>query len=208
MGTDKLLSWWIGLFPVVARREADSYVVEDNPGHERAVNSSQINPFEEDEFADSPTPLHYFRQTEVDVLDELYEWDVEEIRSHKVDDKGQLWFLTKWVGFAAPTWEPLGNFVHRYSVDWAEYCKQHGVNCNVVDHLLGSKALVRAVEFVQESIGGPLSQTCDGRAGSSRQAFLGVSQAANSSAVQQSAVQHAAVQQPAKNSQESVMCAQ
>ena len=90
VGTDKLQSWWIGPCPVVARRGADSYVVEDKPGHERAVHSSQLKPSLEDEFADNPTPLHYFRQTEVDLTDEVDEWEVDKICQHKVDEAGQL----------------------------------------------------------------------------------------------------------------------
>jgi len=168
VGTDKLQSWWIGPCPVTARRGAESYVVEDKPGHERAVHSSQLKPFLEDEFADNPTTLHHFRQTEEDLTDEVYEWEVDKICGHKTDESGQLWFLTKWVGFEAPTWEPLGNFVHRYSVDWAEYCKEHKVNANVIEHLLGSRAQVRALAA---KLGVPVAhtpQTCGGRAESSR----------------------------------------
>ena len=167
VGTDKLLSWWIGPCPVVARQGADSYLVEDKPGRQRAAHASQLKPYVEDEFADAPVPLHYFRQTEVDLSDEVDEWEVEEITGHKVGDDGQLWFRTKWAGFDAPTWEPLGNFVHRYNVDWAEYCKRHGVNANVIDHLLGARAQVQTtVSQVIGSVGGPLSQTCDGWASS------------------------------------------
>ena len=73
------------------------------------------------------------------------EWEVDEILRHKVGEDGQMWFETKWVGFGAPTWEPLGNFVHRYNVDWAEYCKQHKLRVDVTTHLLGAKAQVQAV---------------------------------------------------------------
>ena len=117
-------------------------MLEDKPEHERAAHSSQLKPFVEDEFADAPIPLHYFRQTEIDLTDEVDEWEVEEICEHKVDDAGQLWFLTKWAGFAAPTWEPLGNFVHRYSVEWAECCLKILVNANFINHLLVAVAQV------------------------------------------------------------------
>ena len=69
-----------------------------------------------------------------------------------------------------PTWEPLGNFVHRYRVDWAEYCRKHKVNANVIDHLLGAEAQVRAIGSRDGCSGGPLSQTCDGWASSGRNA--------------------------------------
>ena len=92
VGTDKLASWWIGPCVVLARQGADSYVVEDKPGHERAAHSSQLKAFLKDGFADAPLPLHYFRQAEVDLTDEFNEWEVEEILEHKAGDDGQLWF--------------------------------------------------------------------------------------------------------------------
>ena len=175
LGTDKLLSWWIGPCLVTGRRGADSYVIQDKPGHDRPVHSSQLKPHVEDTYADAPLPLHYFKQTEMDMTDEVDEWDVEEILEHRQDEDGKWSYLTKWVGFSAPTWEPLNHFVHRYNVGWAEYCKRKGLNVNIIDHLLGAGAQVRAVtgpgreeEEVRDGSGGPLPQTCGGRAGSSR----------------------------------------
>ena len=145
IGTNKLLSWWVGPCLVVDRRGADSYVVEDKPNHHHPAHSSQLKPFVEDEHADAPVPLHFWKQTEADLGEEVDEWEVDEILRHKVGEDGQMWFETKWVGFGAPTWEPLGNFVHRYNVDWAEYCKQHKLRVDVTTHLLGAKAQVQAV---------------------------------------------------------------
>ena len=78
MGTNKLLSWWIGPCPIVDRRGADSYVINDKPGHRREVHSSQLKPYVEDQHADAAFPLHYWRMTEADVTDEVDEWEVDE----------------------------------------------------------------------------------------------------------------------------------
>ena len=145
IGTDKLLSWWIGPCRVQSRQGADSYVVEDKPEHSRPVHSSQLKPFLEDTYSDNPVPLHYFRQTEEqDAGAEVDEWDVEAIMQHRTEPDGTTWFKTKWVGYDEVTWEPIGNFVHRYNVSWAEYCKKHKIVADVVQHLLGAKALPEA----------------------------------------------------------------
>jgi hypothetical protein len=147
-----------------------------------------MKPYIDDVYADAPLPLHYFKQTEADMTDEVDEWEVEEIKEHRVDSDGKCWYLTKWAGFDALTWEPLNHFVHRYNVGWAEYCKKHAINVNVIDHLLGAAAQIRSLsdgtgrdahredgdrdkcsdrERDQGGASGPLPQTCGGRAGSS-----------------------------------------
>ena len=136
VGTDKLLSWWIGPCPIVAQKGLDSMVVEIKPGHERAVHTSQLKEFREDQHSGRPVPLHFVKPTEADLGVEIDEWEVEKVLEHKVGEDGQLWFLTKWAGFDAPTWEPIGNFVHRYSLDWAKYCKTQRLRVDIVKHLL------------------------------------------------------------------------
>ena len=139
IGTDKLSSWWIGPCPIVVQRGLNSFVVEIKPGHERAVHTCQLKEFKVDTFSGRPTPLHFIKPTEADMGIEVDEWEVEKITDHKIGTDGQLWFLTKWEGFDAPTWEPIGNFVHRYSVDWAKYCKSNQLKVDVVKHLLGNE---------------------------------------------------------------------
>ena len=92
--------------------------------------------------------------TEADVTDEVDEWEVDEITNHRIDENGKIWFEKKWSGFSGSTWEPLNHFVHRYSADWAEYCKTHRINANVIDHLLGAKAMIQEVQVhsVRENI--------------------------------------------------------
>ena len=175
MGTNKVISWWIGPCPIVDGRGADSYVITNKPGHRREVHSSQLKPYVEDQHADAAFPLHYWRMAEADVTDEVDEWEVDEITNHRTDDDGKIWFETKWSGFSRTTWEPLNHFVHRYSVDCAEYCKKHRVNANVIDHLLGAKPMIQEVQVnsVRENIsiervGRPPCQTCGGWSGSGR----------------------------------------
>ena len=136
VGTDKLSSWWIGPCPIVAQKGLDSFVVEIKPRHERAVHSSQMKPHKEDQYTGQPTPLHFIKPTEADLEVEVDEWEVEKVENHKVGEDGQLWFLTKWAGFEAPTWEPITNFIHRYSLDWAQYCKAQKLKVDIVKHLL------------------------------------------------------------------------
>ena len=56
------------------------------------------------------------------------EWVVEKILKHKTVS-GELQFLTAWKGFPEEeaSWEPLGSFIHRYSSDFVEYAKGHGL---------------------------------------------------------------------------------
>ena len=136
LGTNKLASWWLGPCPVLARQGADSYVVEVKPGREQAFHSSHMKIFKEDEYGDDPTALHYVQPTEADMEIELDEWEVEKLLEHRTGKDGKLEFLTKWVGFENPTWEPIGNFVHRYSMDWVRYCRDKQVRVDVVKHLM------------------------------------------------------------------------
>ena len=55
-----------------------------------------------------------------------HEWIVEKILNH--NKKGQqVLFLTVWKGFPEEeaTWEPIGNFIHRYSSDSVKYAREH-----------------------------------------------------------------------------------
>ncbi len=71
------------------------------------------------------------------------EWNVERILAHRFV-RGRPEFLTKWEG-AAPgkeTWEPVGNFVHRYSYKLPEYCKKKGLSLDLVEYLSSSPLVV------------------------------------------------------------------
>ena len=56
-------------------------------------------------------------------------------RGHRV--VGDSWdLLTEWEGAEdSPTWEPPGNFVHRYSSEFVKYCDDHRVKFDLMKHL-------------------------------------------------------------------------
>ena len=62
---------------------------------------------------------------------------MEKILRHK--KKGQqVLFLTVWKGFAEEeaTWEPIGNFIHRYASDLVKYAHEHNLmDLSVLRHL-------------------------------------------------------------------------
>ena len=74
---------------------------------------------------------------------EVDEWEVEALIKHKRDKDGRLMFLTKWAGFDEPTWEPLGNFLHRINENWVSFCKDHGLEVNLVDYAKETQAKER-----------------------------------------------------------------
>ena len=139
VGADNLSSWWIGPCPIVAQKGMHSFVVGIKPQQERAVHSSQMKPHKEDQYTGQPTPLHFIKPTEADLEVEVDASEVEKLENHKVGEDGQLWSLTKWAGFEAPTWEPITNFIHRYSLDWAQYCKAQKLKVDIVKHLLSGE---------------------------------------------------------------------
>ena len=64
------------------------------------------------------------------------EWNVAGILDHRWVD-GSLQFLTQWEG-AEPhseTWEPVGNFIHRYSFQLPAYCQQHNLCFDLAKYL-------------------------------------------------------------------------
>ena len=65
------------------------------------------------------------------------EWIVDKILKHK--KKGtQVLFSTVWKGYTEEeaTWEPLGNFIHRYSSDLVMYAREHNLmDLSVLRHL-------------------------------------------------------------------------
>ena len=89
----------------------------------------------EDEVVGNPTPLFYHQRTEIDPELQVDEWVCKRILSHRV--VGDSWeFLTEWEGAEdSPTWEPPGNFVHRYSSEFVKYCQDQRVKFDLVKHL-------------------------------------------------------------------------
>ena len=103
--------------PVQGRTGSASYEVELRPGGRHMVHTDRLKPC----VLGQGVELFHFGTTRADEEQEevpLGEWNVDRILGHRwVDGKPQ--FLTKWEG-ASPgeeTWEPVGNFVHRYSYE-------------------------------------------------------------------------------------------
>ena len=75
------------------------------------------------------------------------EWEVEKILRHRCNSTGRLEFLVKWKGYDDLTWEPLMNFIHRYSKDWRDYVSAKGLRFDVVDYMKDSDR--HGVSFIQ-----------------------------------------------------------
>ena len=99
------------------------------------VHASFLKPWVEEEVVGNPTPLFYHQRTEIDPELQVDEWICKRILAHRV--VGDSWeFLTEWEGAEdSPTWEPPGNFVHRYSSEFVKYCRDHRVKFDLVQHL-------------------------------------------------------------------------
>ena len=63
------------------------------------------------------------------------EREVHQVLAHRTELKGRSEFLTKWVGWQDATWEPIGNFFHRFNAEVIIYCKEHGMLPELVDQL-------------------------------------------------------------------------
>ena len=88
--------------------------------------------YEEDPNWGNPTPLYYHKRTVSDPEAMPDEWIVEKIISHR-ENKGKLEFLTRWKGFSPldDSWEPVGNFIHRYSSDLVKYCQDKNIRLDL-----------------------------------------------------------------------------
>ena len=63
------------------------------------------------------------------------EKEVEDIRGHKWSTNNKLMFLTKWKDWNRITWEPLSNFVQRYSEEMVRYAYERGLELNLTESL-------------------------------------------------------------------------
>ena len=138
----KVESWWVGPVPVIRRTGEASYEVELRPGTMHMVHADRLKPSVTGERVE----LFQFGTTLGDIEEEEPapgEWNVGCILAHRFV-RGRPEFLTKWEG-AAPgeeTWEPVGNFVHRYSYKLPEYCKSKGLSLDLVEYLSSSPLVV------------------------------------------------------------------
>ena len=116
----KLDTRWLGNALVRARESESSYVIEIRPGSKLKVHASFLKPWVEDEVVGNSIPLFYHQLTEIDPELQVDEWVCKRILSHRV--VGDSWeFLTEWEDAEdSPTWEPPGNFFHRYSSEFVK----------------------------------------------------------------------------------------
>jgi len=66
--------------------------------------------------ADDPIPGQIIPPPLPVIVEGEEEWEVEEVLDSRMI-RGQLHYLVKWRGFAAPTWEPEENLVDVQAVD-------------------------------------------------------------------------------------------
>ena len=118
--------------PIHQRVGEFSYHVLTEDGKPYSVHMDQLKPH----VVGEPIELfHYQPRYEVEGSGPT-EWNVAEILEHRWVD-GALQFLTRWEG-AEPhseTWEPVGNFIHRYSFKLPAYCQQHNVMVDLTQYL-------------------------------------------------------------------------
>ena len=134
---DKLDSRWIGPGTVVAREGEKSYEIEIKPGVTVKAPRSFLKLYVETKWNGQPTPLYFHKRTEPEIDALPDEWETEAVLTHRMGKNGQLEFLTKWVGCepGSETWEPVGNFFHRYGSDLIRYCVDHGIPLDVTQYL-------------------------------------------------------------------------
>ena len=120
----KAESWWIGPVPFTRRLGQASYEVTLKPGTPFQTHWDRMKLCV---IGENTKLYHYgpgYRPEGV----ATNEWNVEKILDHRMVN-GKWEFLTQWEGFdqGPLTWEPVGNFIHRYSYKFPEYCKQKGL---------------------------------------------------------------------------------
>ena len=132
-------SWWIGPCLITAKIGEMSYEIEIKPNHRVSLHRSQLKPHFEDEFAAEKLQLHHFSPQSTDFDSAPDEWEVEKIITHRKDSSGRLEFLTMWKDCSDVTWEPLMQFIHRYSSGWRDYVLSKGLKFNLVDYMSNSE---------------------------------------------------------------------
>ena len=133
---EKLDSRWIGPGLVRAREGDKSYVIEIKPGLEMKAHRSFLKLYNEPKISGKGVPLYYYRRTEKIEDSMPDEWEVEKILRHrKINGKWE--FLTKWVGYepGEETWEPVQNFVHRFSAELVRYCNSRKISVYLMKEL-------------------------------------------------------------------------
>ena len=114
---------------------AGSYLISVRKGESQAVHEDQLKPHVEDVYAGQPRPLHYWKGGRYENRVNVGEKEVEEIQEHKWSTNGKLLSLTKWQDRNRSKWEPVSNFVQRYSEEMVRYVYEHGLELNLTESL-------------------------------------------------------------------------
>lgn len=139
---NKLDTRWLGPAIVKAREGERSYLIEVKEGVTIKAHRSFLKKCLNQTFQGQPIPLFYHKRTVIDPEAQVDEWIVEKILRHRINKKGEVEFLTQWKGFdaTAATWEPVGNFIHRFNTDFLEYCQNKGIPIDVTRYLHPNRA--------------------------------------------------------------------
>ena len=126
---------WLGPHIVQKQVGKDTWRINLG-GHVRVCHRSQLK-----EYHGTPVgaawPLHYTRTLDNDEETLGHdEWDVRETLRHR--RRGNVVeFPIWWAGSSRDdaSWEPAASFLPRYNLLWADYCRKHKINLNVLEHL-------------------------------------------------------------------------
>jgi len=132
-GQDKLDVKWRGPGRVLKRVGEHSYVVEVKEGVHQEAHRSQLRPHVDDAFAGQPIPMYYFSGKAPVFGAAPDEWEVERVRGHRYDRKGNLEFRVEWNELEPEeaTWEPFANFVTPNQLVM-DYCVDRGLNVDLL----------------------------------------------------------------------------
>ena len=132
---DKLESRWLGPAPVVQRVSKRGYTIEVKPGKIIHAPLVFLKGYVPDVYAGLKAQLHFHTRTAMALPPADDEWEVDRLIQHKIGTDGRLMFLTKWKGYASPTWEPVQKFITVYNTDLVKYCKEKNVTLDLGKHL-------------------------------------------------------------------------
>ena len=142
---EKLETYWVGPCRVIRRVGEHSYVVETRPGHQIDAHRCQLMAHVEDIYSGRPLALFHYKQAAPELDLAVDEWVVDKIVAHRRNGAGDLEFHVRWLGSEELTWEPVGHFFQRYAVDFIAYCREKGLNVDVIDYLARHPADAAAV---------------------------------------------------------------
>ncbi len=104
-------------------------------GHVTKDTNKFLKACEVEQWVGKPIPVFYHKRTVEEEAADPESWLVEKILGHRVEANGRFFVRVKWQGSDEITWEPLGNFMHEYSIYMVRYCKGKGLLSTVMNEL-------------------------------------------------------------------------